>query len=206
MEIVNIEGKLRTEIDKKVIKALRAIDQVPCVIYGGAENIHFSAHKNSFTELIYTPEFKLASLNVDGKSVKAFIKEVQFHPVTDNITHVDFMELVPGKTFKVEIPISLKGLAVGVKNGGKLQQKVRKVKVKTTPESLVNALIIDVSELEMGKSLRVRDIQLADGIEIMSNGATPVASVEIPRALKSAQMQEEEAAKGAVTATPEAEV
>lgn len=203
MESVAISGAPRQEVGKKASKALRKEKVVPCVIYGGENVIHFSAHANQFRSLIYTPDFKLAKIDVDGTTYDCIIKETQFHPVTDEISHIDFVQLIPGKKVKVQIPVKFNGSAPGVKEGGKLIQKLRRVKIKTTPEQLVEALYADVSELNLGSSIRVRDIETTDEMEVMSAMSIPIASIEIPRALRSAQSEEEgeEGEEGAEAAT-----
>jgi large subunit ribosomal protein L25 len=187
MKTIAVKGTLRSEVGKKSTKALRREESVPCVVYGGESNIHFSAPAKDFRDLIYTNEFRKASIAVDGKEVPAIVKSVQFHPVTDKIVHIDFLELVDGKKLLTEIPVRLVGSPAGVKVGGVLVQKVRKLKVKTTPDKLSAGIEVNVASLELGKSIRVREVQVEDGIQIMSAGGTPLASVDIPRALRSAQ-------------------
>jgi large subunit ribosomal protein L25 len=187
MKTIALEGTLRGDLGKKSTKALRNEGAVPCVIYGGENNIHFSATTQDFRDLIYTNEFKTATINVGGNVHTAIVKDVQFHPVSDAIQHIDFLELIEGKSIKTEIPVRLVGSPEGVKVGGNLMQKVRKLKVMVTPELLSATIDVNVEHLELGKSIRIRDIQVAEGVQIMSAGATPVASIEIPRALRSAQ-------------------
>jgi large subunit ribosomal protein L25 len=191
MQTVAIEGTLRSEFTKSSTKAIRNESGVPCVMYGGEQIVHFHTHQNNFSKLVYTPDFKVVELTVEGKTSRAVVKDLQFHPVTDKIMHVDFIELVPGQIVKTQLPIRIVGVAPGVKTGGKLLQKMRKANVITTPEALVDSLTIDVSTLELGKSVRVRDINTTDGITVTTDPATPVASVEIPRALRSAMDGEE---------------
>ena len=200
MESVAIKGTPRKDLGKKFTKAVRSAGQVPCVIYGGENNIHFSAEVMAFRSLIYTPDFKLAEVEVDGKTYRCILKDIQMHPVTDDLVHLDFLELVPGKTIKLEIPVGAQGIAPGVKQGGKMFQKLRRVKVKTTPESLVEKLMVDVTGVDLGQSVRVRDIEVTEGIEMLSSPGIPVFSVEVPRALRSAA-----AAADAEAAVAEAE-
>jgi len=187
METVSITGIAREEVGKKATKAARKEGLVPCVMYGGSEVKHFNASTKAFKSLIYTPDFKLAEVTLDGQVHKCILKDTQFHPVSESLLHVDLVQLVDGQTVKIELPIGFKGVAPGVKTGGKLIQKVRRVKIKTTPDKIVDKLFVDISALELGASVRVRDIELVDGMEIMNPLAIPVASVEIPRALKSAE-------------------
>lgn len=192
METVAINVTKRELIGKKASKNERRNGAIPCVMYGGKEVVHFTTNANDIKGLIYTPDFKVAEVNVDGNTYRCIIKDIQFHPVTDAINHCDFLELVEGNTIKVEIPVRFEGVSPGVKTGGSLVQKVRRIKVKTKPENLVDQLTLDISALELGGSIRVRDINAPEGIEIMNAPGIPVASVEVPRALKS-----EEAAEGA---------
>jgi len=205
METVAINGTTRSgEMGKKASKALRKAGLVPCVIYGGDKTIHFSSEPKAFKHLIFTPDFKLAEITLDGTPIKCILKDAQYHPVTDEIVHMDFLQLVPDKVIKVNIPLGFKGVSPGVKAGGKLMPKLRTVKIKTTPENLVNKLFVDISEVKLGFSVRIKDVELQDGMEIMNPMATPVASVEVPRALRGGGEEEEE--DGAVAAAaPEAE-
>lgn len=187
MKTIALTGTSRTELGKKSTKAIRNANLVPCVLYGGENNLHFSVSPMALRDLIYTDEFRVAEVTVDGDTRQALIKSVQFHPVTDNIMHVDLLELVEGKKVKAEIPIRLVGTAKGVKVGGVLMQKIRKVKVQTTPEKLSAFINVNVEHLALGKSIRVREIQAEEGIEIINSGGIPIASVEVPRALRSAE-------------------
>jgi large subunit ribosomal protein L25 len=138
-------------------------------------------------DLIYTPDFKVAEIEIDGKSFRAIVKDIQFHPVTDAIMHLDFLQLEEGRAVKVEVPIRFKGVSPGVKGGGKLIQRLRRLKIKTKPENLVTEMRVDISKLELNESIRVRDVdQKLETIEILNSPGVPIASVETPRALRSA--------------------
>jgi len=202
METINIEGLSRST-GSKSSKEIRREGQVPCVLYGQGEVHHFAVTPKSVKGLIYTPDFKVANLKVDGQEVKCILKDIQFHPVTDAIEHIDFLKLTNGVPVKVSIPLRTKGESEGVKGGGKLIQQVRKVLVKTLPENLVDELFVDITPLALGQSARIKDIEVTDKIQIMNPPATPVVMVEIPRALKSAQSQQEEE-DGATAETAEA--
>ncbi|BDS14612.1 50S ribosomal protein L25/general stress protein Ctc [Aureispira anguillae] len=191
MKTIALTGTSRTELGKKSTKALRNAGLVPCVLYGGENNVHFSVTPKALRDLIYTNEFRVAEIEVEGKKINAIIKTVEFHPVTDVIMHVDFLELVEGKAVKAEIPIRLVGAAKGVKVGGVLMQKIRKLKIQTTPDKLSSVIDVNVEHLALGKSIRVREVQVEEGIEIINAGGTPLASVEIPRALRSAEAKAE---------------
>lgn len=186
MNIVALNVEPRTELGKKGTKAVRNAGKIPCVLYGGGQPMHFSLGAKSVKPLIYTPQFKLAEITLEGTKYKAIVKEVTFHPVSDEITHIDFLQLVEGKSIKLEVPIQFKGAAPGVKVGGKLQQALRRVKIKTTPEHIVDKVTLNISSLELGQAIRIRDIEPAEGVEILNAPGIPVAVIETPRALKSA--------------------
>ena len=187
MEVVAIKGQARTGKGKSLAKTIRKEGRVPGVMYSSEGNTHFSVEPFDLKPLIYTPAFKLAELDLDGNKTKCILKDVQFHPVTDEVLHVDFMVVEPGRTVKVEVPVAYTGAAPGVKTGGKLVKKLRKIKIKAQTENLVDSMTLDVSALELGQSIRVRDLKQVDGVQVMNAPGIPVASVEIPRALKSAE-------------------
>ncbi|MBK6902104.1 MAG: 50S ribosomal protein L25 [Saprospirales bacterium] len=186
MKTVAINGTIRTELGKKAAGAIRRSEMVPCVLYGGDEVVHFTTTLGDLRTLVYTPEFKTAEITVDGKKYSAILKEVQFYPVTDAVVHVDFLRLIEGHPIKVQLPIRFVGVSPGVKSGGKLIPQLRKVLVKTKPEQLVDELLVDISAMELGQSIRIRDIKVEKGIEILMSPSVPVAMIEIPRALRSA--------------------
>lgn len=187
MQTVAIEGKVRSAFGKKASKATRKEGLVPCVAYGKDKVIHFSATPKSFKTLIYTPDFKVAELNIDGETYRAIVKDSQFHPVTDVLLHMDFLLLIEGNPIVTDIPVRTVGVAPGVKLGGKLMQSTRRLKIKTTPKNLVDHLTVDISTLDLGKSVRVRDVNVVEGIQVLTSPGIPLVGVEIPRALRSAQ-------------------
>lgn len=190
METIAITGQSRTGLGKKPSKDLRNDGRIPCVLYGGQDVVHFSVTLNDVKNLIYTPDFRVANLTVDGTTYRCIVKDYQLHPLTSNLTHIDFLSLVDGQKVKLEVPVRTKGVSPGVKLGGKLQQKLRRVKVKTLPEEMVTELFVDISPLDLGQSLRVRDIQVPAGIELLNSPSIPVVTIEIPRALRSAAAAE----------------
>lgn len=190
MQVITINGQIRKDLGKKGAKAVRDQEQIPCVLYGGDEVVHFSTTPADVRHLIYSADFKIAEVVVDGKPFKCILKDKQFHPVTDAILHLDFLRLVDDQPVKVEVPLRFKGTAAGVKAGGKLLQKLRTVKIKTIPQKLVDEINLDVSHLELGQSVRVRDIAAIEGVEILNSPSIPVATIEIPRALRSAAQAE----------------
>lgn len=200
MQVVKISGEVRTDIGKTSNKVLRKEGKIPAIIYGGGENLNFSTTPADVKTLVYTPDFKLAEIEVDGNTHKAILKDIQFHPVTDEILHIDFLKLIDDTPVKLELPITFVGASPGVKNGGKLIRNVRKVKIKTTPEYIIDHVKADISKLKLGESIRINDITEEEGVEITSNGSIPIATVLTPRALKAmgdaleATLEEEEGA------------
>lgn len=203
MQTVAVAGQVRESLGKKATKAVRAAGEVPAVLYGSGDPVHFSVKPLDIRSLIYTPEFKLAELTVGGKTLKAIVKDTQFDPVTDELTHLDFLALQDGHPIKVAVPVAFEGTSPGVRAGGKLQQAVRYIKLKTTPDKLVDRITMDISNLELGASIRIRDIEPQEGVEIINPGGQPVATVIVPRAMRSAATAAAKAEKGADAATEE---
>jgi len=191
MQVVSVPVTERASTGKRAAQDFRNQGLIPAVLYGGDSVEHFGVKLNDVKSLIYTPDFKIAEIQNGSEKVKCIIKDLQIHPVTDDLMHIDFLRLVDNHPVKVEVPVRFKGTSPGVKEGGKLVQMMRRVKIKTTPEHLVDELFVDISELKLGNSVRVRDIEANDNLEIMTGGATPVANVEVPRALKSQQAAED---------------
>lgn len=196
MEAVNITANERTRIGSAAAKVVRSEGKVPAVIYSDGDAIHISVDPKDIKPLVYTPKFKVAQIEAKGSNYKCILKDVQFHPQTDEILHVDFQQLIDGVSIKVQVPVELNGIAEGVKGGGKLYQKLRKVKIKTTAENLIDKVSLDVSHLLLGDSVRIRDIADLDGVQIMNASGIPIASVETPRALRSIQAEEAELEEG----------
>ena len=189
MKTITIEGQLRTEIGKQATRQLRSEEKVPGVIYGGAKEVNFSAPLASFKLLVYTPDFQLAEVKVDGKSYKCILKDLQFDKVSDTLIHADFLELVEDKKVIATIPLKFTGAAKGVKDGGKLITKMKALKVKTYPKYLKENIEVDLTELELNGNVRVEDVK-ADNYEILNSPRIPIASIVLTRQLK----QEEAAA------------
>ncbi|HRH58406.1 MAG: 50S ribosomal protein L25 [Chitinophagales bacterium] len=185
MQTITISGKARTNVGKVATKADRAAGNIPCVMYAGNEVVHFTSTISELRGILYTPKFFKALINIDGTVHEALLKDVQAHPITEEIRHVDFHKLVPGVPVTVEIPIKVVGQSPGVKEGGKLLVKVRKVRVKSTPENLKDTIEVDITPLKLGQSFKVRDIK-EEGFEVLNSPSIPLVSVEITRALKSA--------------------
>jgi large subunit ribosomal protein L25 len=187
MQAIKINGQIRTQNGKEASARYRKAGLVPCVLYSKTENIQFCVSSADLRPLVFNPDFKLAEIILDGVSHSCILKEIQWNPVTDAVIHIDFLKLVPGTPIRVELPLRLKGTSVGVRSGGKLVQRMRMIKIKTIPEHLVSEMVADVSNLDLGQTLRIRDIQAVSGVEIVTPAATPIVSIEIPRALKTAE-------------------
>jgi large subunit ribosomal protein L25 len=193
MNTITIEGQLRTESGKKATRQLRSQQLVPGVIYGGKTEVNFAAPAASFKNLVYTSEFMLADIKVDGNTYKCILKDLQFNKVTDLLTHLDFLELVEDKKIIANLPLKYTGVPAGVKAGGKLVTKMKTVKVKTLPKYLKEAIEVDLTNLELNENIRVQDI-VADNMEIMNSPRIPIASITMTRQLK---QEEANAAKAA---------
>lgn len=205
MEVFTLNATLRKDLGKVATKAVRKAELVPCVLYGGNENLHFTLVPLDLRELIYSPEFKVVEINLEGETHRCIIKSAQFHPVTDHVQHIDFLRLIDNHKVKVDIPISFEGVAVGIKEGGKLIKKLRKVSIKTVPDKLIDKIVLNTTKMKLGESRRIKDLDVSEGIEILNNANIPIATIEIPRALrggddKSAAGGEDETAEGETTA------
>lgn len=193
MDYLAVAASKREGTGKKAMKALRKEGSIPAVLYGSGNNTNLSVKPMAVRDLIYTPDFKLAELDIDGSKHKCFVKDIQFDPITDQIRHIDFLELIAGQPVKVNVPVKYIGVSPGVKVGGTLMTQMRSIKIKCTPENIVDHLELDISELELGSAIRVRDLNVPENIEVLSVAAAPVANVEVPRALKSAATAEKQA-------------
>lgn len=197
MEIIALQGHRKEGSGKEEAKKIRRNGQIPAVMYksGGGEAIQFSLNAPDIRHLVYTSKFKLAEITLNGTTHKCIVKDIQFHPVTEAVVHIDFLELVPGVKFKATVPLRFVGQAPGVKAGGKFIPQLRQIDILTTPEKIVDEVAADISNMELGSTIRVRDITPIEGVEITNTSAVPIASIEVPRALKGATAQETAAAE-----------
>ena len=195
MKTITIEGQIRTEFGKKATRQLRLEEKVPAVIYGGAKEINFAAPATAFKNVVYTPDFMVVLANIDGKAYRCVLKDLQFDKVSDQLIHVDFLELVEDKKVIVTLPLKFTGAPVGVKAGGKLVIKIKSLKVKLLPKYLRENIELDITNLELNENIRVQDVK-ADNMEIMNSPRIPIASITMTRQLK----QEEAAAPKAAAA------
>ncbi|WP_339813729.1 50S ribosomal protein L25/general stress protein Ctc [uncultured Imperialibacter sp.] len=195
MKTVEIIGFKRANLGKKESKDLRAAGSVPCVIYGGKSQVHFHAPMILFRDLVYTPNAAFVHLNIEGQEFKAILQDIQFHPVNEMILHADFLELNENSPVKLDIPVKFLGVAPGVQKGGKLVSKMRKLTVKALPSEMPEFIEVDISKLELGKTVKVGELGEAK-YNILNSPLVSIASVEVPRALKGkgADGEEEEEA------------
>lgn len=206
MKTITIEGQLRTEMGKQATRQLRSEEKVPGVIYGGAKEVNFSALATSFKTLVYTPDFQLAEVKVDGKSYNCILKDLQFDKVSDELIHVDFLELVEDRQIVATIPLKFTGAAKGVKDGGKLITKMKTLKIKTYPKYLKENIEVDLTNLELNGNVRVEDVKV-EHYEILNSPRIPIASIVLTRQLKqeeAAATTPAAAAKPAAAAAPAA--
>jgi len=185
MKTFQIKGTARQSVGKKDSKHLRASDLVPCVIYGGDKVVHFQAHENEFRKLIYTPKVYQTEIDIDGTVYNAFMQALQFHPVTDKLLHIDFLEIRENVAVKLEIPVRLDGYAKGIQQGGRLKSNLRTLKAKGFSRDFPDEIIIDVTDLSLSESIRVGDVKVP-GIEILNAKSVPVATVVVTRAARAA--------------------
>lgn len=188
MKSIAISGSPRENVGKRDAKELRYEGKVPAVLYGGKEQIHFAIDAPALRDLVYTPEVNFAELSIDGKKYNAVMQDIQFHPLTEKIIHIDFLQLFDDKKVTIEIPVKLTGTSPGVKMGGKLVQKLRKLKVNALPKNMPQEVEVSIAPLEVGKSVRVRDLK-PEGYAITNVAEDTIVSVIMSRALKQAEQQ-----------------
>jgi large subunit ribosomal protein L25 len=188
MKTIAISGSPRENVGKRDAKELRYEGKVPAVLYGGKEQAHFAVVTTELKDAIYTPEANFIEITLGSKKIKAIIKELQFHPLTDLLLHVDFLQLFDDKEILMEIPVKLTGTSPGVKMGGKLVQKLRKLRVKALPKDMPQTVEVSISKLEVGNLFRVRDLQKGDYV-ITNTPEDTIVSVGMSRALKQAEQE-----------------
>lgn len=180
MKTFSLKVTKREDLGKKSTKELRAIDHVPCVLYGGPETLHFHLHENELKGIIFTDQVFLVEIDIDGKVYKAIKKDIQFHPVKDNTLHVDFVEVSDSKPALIELPVILTGNAVGIFAGGKLRLKKRYLKVKGLVNDLPESLEIDITDLKIGDSLKISQLSY-DNLELMDSAQAMVVGIATSR-------------------------
>ena len=185
MKSIQINGTARNDFGKKFAKAARREGQVPCIIYGGGEEIAFTIDAKELGQLIYTPNSYIVELNIDGKIEKAVMREVQFHPVREQILHIDFYRVDDNKPVAIAVPVRLTGNAEGVKIGGKLALSARKLVVKALVDKLPDEIVVDVTSLKVGQTIFVGDLKFED-LTFVTPATTAVCAVRVTRATRSA--------------------
>ena len=192
MKSIEIKGSLRTDLGKKATRELRKDNGVPCVLYGVKKDenglpvaTHFTVPVEGLRNLVYTPNIYSVNLDIDGTVVTAIMKDIQFHPVKDNILHVDFLQVEENKPIVMEVPVQLEGLAEGVRAGGKLALQIRKLKVKATYNAIPERLVIDVTPLGLGKTIKVGELSY-EGLELINAKEAVVCAVKLTRAARGA--------------------
>jgi len=200
MKSVSISAAKRVDLGKKEAKLSRAAGNIPCVIYGGKTNQHFTVKENALNNLVYTPNVYSVAIDIEGTSINALIKDIQFHPVTDRILHIDFIELVPGQAVNTLIPIVFEGSSIGVRNGGKLRKTLRKLSIRSTPENLPDNVTIDITPMKIGDKVYVKDLDVTN-FDILTAGSSVVVAVKTARGVVE---EEEEAAAAEADAPAEA--
>jgi|SRR5882724_6696701 len=203
MKTITIEGQLRTGTGKKAARQIRSQDLVPGVIYGGSQEIKFTAPVLAFRSLVYTPDFQLADIQLDGKNYTCILKDLQFDKVTDKLSHVDFLELMEDRRVVATIPIKFSGVPQGVKDGGKLIVKMKSLKVKTLPKYLKENIEVDLTDLQLNGNIRVEDVKV-EHFEILNSPRIPIASAVLTRELKQEEAATTTPAAGAAAAAPAA--
>ena len=180
MKSLAISVKERENVGKSSSKALRNQGKVPCVLYGGEKQVCFYAHENDFRKLVYTPDVFIIELNIDGEVKRAVMQDIQFHPVTDKILHIDFLEVFENKPVTVSIPVILNGLAIGVRNGGNLMFRRRKIITRGLPANLPDAIEINIEDVKIGQFIYIKDISV-DGCEFLAPDNSVVVGVKTSR-------------------------
>ncbi len=162
MKIVPMSGSLRENVGKKDAKSLRKTDLVPCVMYGDGNQIHFSVDAKSFKSIVFTPEVCFVDITIDGNVYRTMLQDIQYHPVSDNILHADFLKLDDKKTIVMSVPVKVKGVSEGVLKGGKLDLRLRKLKVKALPNNMPEQIDVDITGLDIAQGKKVGDLAMAN--------------------------------------------
>ena len=189
MKSVSISGSLRENVGKKDAKAQRRIGMIPCVLYGGEKQYEFVVPEGQFRNLIYTPEVKYAIVNIDGKEIPAVLQASQFHPITDRLLHVDFLEVVDGKPITIGLPIRINGTSPGVLRGGRLVKKVRKLRVRGLLNDIPEFIPVDISGLDIDNSIKINELKI-DNLTFVENPNAVVVAVLSTRNVEAAPTED----------------
>jgi len=190
MKTLAINVKERDNVGKTNTRALRNQGNVPCVLYGGEKQVTFYAHENDFRKLVYTPDTFVVELDIDGTVTKAIMQDIQFHPVTDKILHIDFLEVFDNKAITVSIPVNLNGIPIGVKNGGNLMFRRSKIITKGLVANLPNSIELNIEHLNIGMFTYIKDITV-EGCELIAPGNSVVVGVKTARTVVEEEVEEE---------------
>jgi len=201
MKKVSVSGSPRENVGKKDAKRLRREGLVPCVLYGGKDQVMFTASEKAFKDVVYTPEACLVDLDIDGKNFTVILQDIQFHPVSEDILHADFLQIFEDKPVKVEIPVKLSGVSPGILKGGKLHMKLRKVKAKGLPGDLPDTIDVSISKLEIGDSFKVSQLS-SDKLEFMDSPNSVIVMVKSTRVVAVIGDDDEEETEGGEGAAP----
>ena len=200
MKSVSINGIARVDLGKKFAKQIRKDENVPCVIYGGSESpVHFYAHANEFRKVVYTPNVYLIDIQIGEKVFKTVMGDIQFHPVTDKILHIDFLRIFDGQPVNIAVPVTLSGNSIGVRNGGRLALNMRKLALQALSEHLPEAIEIDITNLKIGHAIRVSDLS-RDNIIFLNNVDDVIVAVKTARAALADEEEEESTEEASDTA------
>ena len=189
MKHLTLKAELRSEFGKKAAKAARREGMVPCNLYGAGENVTFVVDEKELRALIYTPSSFIVELDFNGKVEKAVVRETQFHPIREQVLHVDFYRVIDGQPVSIALPVRLTGNAEGVKIGGKLALSARKLMVKAMVDQLPDEIVVDVTPLKVGQTIFVGDLQF-ENLQFVTPATTAVCAVRVTRATRSAGAQQ----------------
>ena len=190
MKTVSISGSLRENVGKKDAKKNRKLGKIPCVIYGGKDQIHFTVDEIDFSKLIVTPEVFIINIEIKGNEYNVILQDIQYHPVTDKVLHVDFLEVIPGHPIVISIPVKLEGSSQGVLKGGEFIKKLRKLKVKALPKHLPDNIVLDISNLEIGDYIRIKDVK-QENLELLDIPNAIIVGVKTARGIEEDETKEE---------------
>lgn len=185
MKTIEIKGTKREALGKKDSKKLRVDGNVPCVLYGGAEPVHFFTSAKDLKKILYTPNVYLVDVDIDGKISRSIVQDTQFHAIEDEVLHVDFLQVSDDKPVKIEVPVKVNGYAEGMRKGGKMKLNLRRLKVKALPQNLPDAIPVNIDALDLGQSFKVGELKM-DNIEFLNAKSVPVVTIMITRAAKAA--------------------
>jgi large subunit ribosomal protein L25 len=195
MKTIEINGHLREAVGSQDAKQLRREGMVPCVVYGGSENLHFYADERELNKVVYTPDVYLINLTAGNKKVQVVRRDAQFHPVKDNILHMDFVEVVPGKPISLRLPVSLEGNAIGVRNGGILRRNAKLLFVKGMVNDLPDTITVDISKMRIGHVKKVADLSIP-GVEFLEAANRVVVAIKSSRKAVADTEEEGEESEG----------